>query len=387
MLLDKLRSAWNEPRAPGAPARVWRDWALVGIVVPIAFVEGLVRTDMQWRLLSLATIVPLTMSLLWRRTHPLATVAAVFVPVTIIDAYATATGDPWEGLYTMVVLLAVLYALSRWGSGKEIILGGGLILVGASIDILSEDPFVLGDAIGAYIVVLATLEIGIIVRTQVRSRTQAIEQTRLQERELLARELHDTVAHHVSAIAIQAQAGRALAATKPESAVEALGVIEEEASRTLTEMRAMVGALRQGEQPTYAPQPGVADIEGLAEANGSGVRVDVELAGDLDDLRPAVDAALFRLAQESVTNAVRHARNATRVAVRVYGGDVGVRLTVEDDGESPSAGASGSGTGSGFGLVGMEERATLLGGTFEAGPRSGRGWTVDAVLPRNGGSA
>ena len=99
----------------------------------------------------------------------------------------------------------------------------------------------------------------------------------------------------------------------PAAALDALAVIEEEASRTLTEMRAMVGALRQGEEPDLAPQRGVADLQRLASGPAERPRVQVELSGDLDGLGPSVDAALYRLAQESITNALRHARHATRV--------------------------------------------------------------------------
>ncbi len=102
--------------------------------------------------------------------------------------------------------------------------------------------------------------------------------------------------------------------------------------------------------------------------------------GDLDDLRPLVGAAIYRIAQESITNAVRHARHATRIDVRVTGDRDRVRLTVRDDGD---AGTSAD-RSSGYGLVGMTERAALLGGTLEATPNADRGWTVTAVLPRDG---
>jgi signal transduction histidine kinase len=195
-----------------------------------------------------------------------------------------------------------------------------------------------------------------------------------------SRELHDTVAHHVSAIAIQAQAGRSVAGANPGAAVDALAVIEEEASCTLTEMRLMVGVLRRGEESELAPQQGVADIGRLARKADDWPRVDVELLGDLDDLMPSVEAAIYRLAQESITNAVKHARHATRINVRVAGDDDWVHLTVRDDGDANSA----SRISSGYGLVGMTERATLLGGTLEAGPSSDKGWTVNAMLPRAG---
>jgi signal transduction histidine kinase len=111
---------------------------------------------------------------------------------------------------------------------------------------------------------------------------------------------------------------------------------------------------------------------------GEGPRVDVELSGDLEGLRPMVGAAVYRIAQESITNAVRHARRATRIDVRVTGEQDWVRLTVLDDGESGAASPPG------YGLAGMSERAALLGGTLEAGPSAERGWLVTATLPRNG---
>ncbi|MEO6628750.1 MAG: ATP-binding protein, partial [Aquihabitans sp.] len=191
-------------------------------------------------------------------------------------------------------------------------------------------------------------------------------------------------AHHVSAIAVRAQAGRVVASTDPTAALDALVVIEEEASRTLAEMRTMVGALRHGKEPDLAPQRGVADIEHLANDPGDRPQVAVELSGDLDGLLPSVDTALYRLAQESITNAIRHARHATRVLVSVRGEPDCVRLTVGDDGDP---GAFDPRSLSGYGLIGMAERAKLLGGTLEAGPNRNRGWTVHAVLPRGSGGS
>ena len=160
--------------------------------------------------------------------------------------------------------------------------------------------------------------------------------------------------------------------------MDALKVIEEEASRTLAEMRSIVGVLREHEEPELAPQRGVADLNQLADRVGDRPRVEVHLSGDLDDLGPSVGAAVYRIAQESITNAVRHARHATRISVSVAGDDDWVRLTVRDDGDASSTGRHSTG----YGLVGMTERAMLLGGTLEAGPGPDRGWTVNAVLPR-----
>src|SRR5690606_33390933 len=126
--------------------------------------------------------------------------------------------------------------------------------------------------------------------------------------------------------------GRAVAAHHPERAAEVLAVIEEAATRTLAEMRAIVGALRTEPGAELVPQAGLGDVAGLATSGPSGLRVEVAMDGDLDGLSPVVGAAVFRLAQEAVTNARRHARQATRVTVAVTGEPDQVRLTVEDDG-------------------------------------------------------
>jgi signal transduction histidine kinase len=222
------------------------------------------------------------------------------------------------------------------------------------------------------------MALGVAARSQHDHRLRRLEQVKAEERVELARELHDTVAHHVSAIAIQAQAGRALAASSPASSVEALEVIEAEASRAQAEMRAMVRVLRNQESADYAPQSGVADLERLAGTSPAGPRIEVKLSGDLAALPAAVDAALFRIAREAVTNALRHARNASLVDVRVDGGPSSIRLRVHDDGDQ----GSGRAIGTGFGIVGMVERATLLGGDCSAGPDAERGWLVEATLPR-----
>jgi signal transduction histidine kinase len=142
-------------------------------------------------------------------------------------------------------------------------------------------------------------------------------------------------------------------------------------------MRIIVRVLRERQEPDLAPQRGVADIEQLAGSAGKGPRVDVELSGDLEDLRPSVAAASYRIAQESITNAVRHARHATRIDVRVAGDDDYIRLIVGDDGDANSTGRNSWG----YGLVGMAERATLVGGTLQAGPGPDKGWMVNARCP------
>jgi signal transduction histidine kinase len=374
-----VRSFLAEPRAPHAPGPLWRDWVLVAALLVAGLLEAILREDMVWPGVALVAGVGPALGLPWRRTQPLLVTALAFGSIALGDVLTrVGTGEPIEPSAAAYVLL-LPYALFRWGSGAQATAGLAIVLAthafltaigGQWADLALGLPFLsLPAALGASI------------RYRASSRVREADQVRLREREQLARELHDTVAHHVSAIAVRAQAGRTLAASQPGAAVEALEVIEEAASRTLDDLRALVGALRDGDDAELAPQRGVADIERLAHAPGDGPRVDVQLAGDLDGLRPLVGAAIYRIAQESITNAVRHARHATRIDVRVTGDRDCVRLTVCDDGE---AGSSAVDRSSGYGLVGMSERAALLGGSLEAGPNAGSGWTVTAVLPRDG---
>ena len=138
----------------------------------------------------------------------------------------------------------------------------------------------------------------------------------------------------------------------------------------------MVRVLREEEVVAYAPQPGVADLPALARADATPT-VEVSLDGALTRLPPPVDAALYRLAQESLTNVVRHARSATRVEIDVRREGDAVRLRVSDDGQTKPGPAQERG----FGLRGMAERAQLLGGSLSAGPGPEGGWVVEAVLP------
>jgi signal transduction histidine kinase len=375
---NPLRSLLEEPRPSAPPVRVWRDWALLAVVTVSGVLEGVLREDLPLPGLSVVLTVGLAPLLLWRRTHPLAVVAIAFGVTAVVDIGLIASDAPALDMYTMVYLLLLPYSLFRWGSGREAVAGVAIILVPATMALVVSWTGV-ADAIAGVAVLMSAFALGWAVRSQHGAGERRLEQVKSEERVLLARELHDTVAHHVSAIAVQAQAGRALAATSPSSPLEALEVIEVEATRTLAEMRAMVRVLRNEAPVDYAPQPGVADLERLSGASPAGPRVEVKVSGDLAALPAAIDAAVFRIAQEAVTNALRHARNATLIDVRVAGDQSTVSLVVRDDGDP---GAADPAHEAGFGLTGMVERALLLGGACRAGPCPGRGWAVSATLPR-----
>ena len=350
---------------------------MVGVLVPLAILEGMVREDVVWRPVAIAVQAPLLLMLLWRRTHPLISVTVAFGGLGLLELATTLAGRESAGLYTMIGLLILPYALFRWGSGREATIGLVVMSLPHAMDMVF-DPSDPASTAAGFVFLLFPAALGASVRFQARWRRRDLDEAKLLEREQLARELHDAVAHHVSAIVIQAQAGRLLATSDNDAAQRALATIESEASRTLDEMRSIVGALRTGEA-AHAPQRGLVDLETLSD--GREPAVDVEFEGDLDDVRPAIQAAIFRIAQESITNTRRHARHPTQVTVRVTADAETVTLTVTDDGDASYFDAN---SGPRYGLVGMTERAMLHGGTFAAGPGNDRGWTVRAELPRAG---
>ncbi len=374
----------TEPRAPGAPRRVWRDWALVGVATVAAVVEAVLRTDLphRWVVLAVALLaIPFT---LWRRTHPLTVAPFAFAPAAVLDIARIAGGETRPmALGSTVVLLVIPYAWFRWASGREAITGMGILVAAATLTLIADRAGP-ADVIGGVAVLSATAAIGLAVRYRHRARTKGVDEARARERERLARDLHDTVAHRVSAIAIRAQAGIVTADRDPAAATDALRIIADEASQTLAEMRTIVRGLREeADDAERAPALGLDDVRMLATDTSEGPAVHVRIDGETATVPAPVATTAYRLVQESITNARRHARDASRIDVRVHAGRDAVELEVADDG-APSSGRTGD---EGYGIVGMTERAEQMGGRLTAGPRPGRGWAVTATLPLRGSGA
>ncbi|WP_171905281.1 sensor histidine kinase [Cellulosimicrobium cellulans] len=343
---------------------------LVGVLVGVAVLESTARRDLAWPVASGLVAVALVSTLPWRRIHPLLVVAVTTLLSAGFQVAQAAAGTGPDGLATMLAVLLVPYALFRWGTGRDRLLGGAILAVSLVLSVTLGGEGIQGAIAGVAFLGGACL-VGALRRERVVARASQLEAVRAAERESLARDLHDTVAHHVSAIAIRAQ----VAATEPGDArrvAESLGVIEREAQAVLTDMRSLVRSLRA--PAGLGPSPGMAELAALADPGPPAVTVRLDGTVDLPDI---VAASLFRIAQEAVTNARRHADGARAidVAVTVDGDDV--LLVVHDDG----AGAR-SPAGSGHGLQGIAERAALLGGEVAAGPDPDGGWTVRARLPR-----
>jgi signal transduction histidine kinase len=216
-----------------------------------------------------------------------------------------------------------------------------------------------------------------------RAREALARRAVTEERLRLARELHDVVAHSMSVIAVQSGVGAHVAASQPEEVGKALAAIETTSRSALTELRRLLGVLRQDSEPpgSLAPVPGLADLDSLlAEVAKAGLAVQLRVEGTPSPLPAGVDLSAYRIVQEALTNVVKHAGPArAQVTIRYRDRDLTVEVT--DDGRGAGAVAGDGRVGTGHGLIGMRERVAAFGGDLEVGPRPGGGFRVAARLP------
>jgi signal transduction histidine kinase len=202
-----------------------------------------------------------------------------------------------------------------------------------------------------------------------------------EERLLIARELHDVLAHNISLINVQAGVALHLLDERPDQARPALTAIKDASKEALGELRSVLDVLRRSEDGATAPRAptaGLRDLHGLVERTRSaGLDVTLDVSGDARPVPAGVDLAAFRIVQEALTNVVRHARTST-ARVRLEYGDDQLTVQVDDDGVNVSVPPVAA---AGRGIAGMRERVQALSGTFEAGPRPGRGFRVRARFP------
>jgi signal transduction histidine kinase len=340
-------------------------------------------------LASLVIVVGSTVPVAWRRVFP-AAAALVMTAVWTI---------PTDGFLLLGYVLAgvLFYSLGAYDPKLLRVVAVTAAGVGVGVAITLIGPEVWQEAIGAALAVAGPALAGRLVaehRAQnarlreltaelVRERAAAERAAAAEERTRIARELHDVIGHEITVIALQADAAAAALARAPERAAVPIDRIRATAARTLTEMRRVVGLLRDPDDEPSAdsgedlrPQPGLADLTALAqEARAAGADVDLVLEPPAAPPPPSLQLAVFRIVQEALTNARRHAPGAP-VRIRVDG--AGPALCVEvRNGGGRSARAAGGG---GHGLVGMRERVRMHGGTLEAEPTPD-GFVVRARLP------
>ncbi|HMB17982.1 MAG TPA: sensor histidine kinase [Gaiellaceae bacterium] len=285
----------------------------------------------------------------------LLTVAGAVALAAVVYLFAARYGRRWS----VLLVLPFLFNVATPFSGNDARLSGLLLLV----------------------VVVAALALGDARRQRGRAVAERDEAQRdqalMEERARIARELHDIVAHHVSMIAVQAETARLTTPGLPEEGEQRFKAIGDTARDSLSELRRLLGVLREDAsgEAERTPQPGLADLVALVDAaREAGTQVRLTMIGRAESLSPGVDLTAYRIAQEALTNARRHAPGAEVDVELRYETDT-LHLEVRDNGPGVAAEANG------HGIVGMRERAEMVGGTLHAGPAAGGGFAVSADLP------
>ncbi len=378
-------------RLRGRPFAV--DAAFAGAVW---FFAVLLPASGYWQAPAVALVIGTLMvvPLAWRRRAPVPAAAVVVAAgllellispeflvanvAALLAVYALAAYGPrWAAQAGLAAGLAgaLLAALRYWNYG----LASSLVPSAAAIAVSVVAAWALGNLRRARLEQLAALE----ERAQLLEleRDQEMRLAATTERARIARELHDVVAHSLSVVIAQADGGRYAGKADPEAATGALEAIAATGRQALTDMRSLLGVLREGGGEEYAPQPDVASIPALVEdVRSSGLDVDLIMEGEPQPMPAGPQLAAYRIVQESLTNVLKHAGPASRAWVRLQWRPDALELSVLDDGRGASA-AMVSSDGNGQGLRGMTERAQLHRGRLEAGPRHGGGFGVHAALP------
>ncbi|WP_380282050.1 sensor histidine kinase [Kitasatospora purpeofusca] len=358
--------------APGGDhtPTVHQDWAVAAVTTPVAFLAAALLRRRPRTAVALLLAATVAQSKAWRWELELPPTALFAVATALCLVTAAEPRRTSRAALTMVLGVLTLHLILSPA------LGGGLLLTGTRIGA--------NDA-GVLVAVIAWL-VGRSVHQSrehaealsARAATEAVTAERLR----IAREMHDTVAHSIGIVALQAGAARRVIDTRPDRAREALGEIETAGRETLAGLRRMLGALRRADdsaEPAAAllRPPGLADLDGLTAATtAAGVRVDLRWHGERRPLPPEIDLAAFRIVQESVANVVRHAAAPScRVTVdHRHPAEIAIEVTDRGRGH-------GTAPGAGYGLAGLRERVALLHGEFDAAPRPGGGFRVAARLP------
>ena len=333
------------------------------------------------------------LSVAFRRRWPLRGVV-VLEAVLLARTLLGGGGGVGQTLGQMPSLILIIYGMGAFAPPRrsQWVLAVLVVLSGANS--LTKPGHRLTDIVASeVIVVLIPYALGRWMRARAvqakidREHAERLDSTRelsaqtaaVEERTRIARELHDVIAHSVSLMVIQAGGARLVMDAEPDRAEESLLSVERAGRDALAEMRALLGALGDGRDPrALAPQPGLAEIDGLlAGARESGIEADLHVDGEPATVSPALDLCAYRIVQEALTNAIKHAAPA-RADVRVRWRQRALELEISDDGSGSGA---VNGAGGGHGIAGMRERVALHGGSVDAGPRAGGGFAVRAQIP------
>jgi signal transduction histidine kinase len=342
-----------------------------------------------WAALLLIELSVLPLAL--RRWRPLLVLATTLAAAIVADLWFSGflLPGPVVALYTVAA-----HCERRVGLAAAALTGVALVIPATAGKGVSSAGF----AAAMYAAFTVAWALGDNLRTrraylvEVEARAERLEREREErarravaaERARIARELHDVISHNVSVMVVQAAAGRDVFESRPERAREALGSIESIGREALVELRRLLGVVSadgESEEAGFSPQPGLARLPELLEQVGAGgLRVRLTVSGQARGLPAGVDLSAFRIVQEALTNTLKHA-HASRAHVSVRYSDTGLEVEVLDDG------IAGAPAGGGRGIVGMRERAALVGGELSAGPRPAGGFGVRARMPLEGPAA
>jgi signal transduction histidine kinase len=396
---DHARVSSADPASPEAPARgrPWGSWwvdvvpAVVVAVLQLGGTAGAGHNQPEtWSLdaLSVALLLIGPAGLLVRRRLPEVSLALAFAgalgfPLTQPDGPNGPAGYPaW--LFAIVYAIVAGRRRLAWAS-----LAAGYLAFQFLPALVTDEPWSgVGEAlgVGAWLLVIGTVAEIVRIRRERRAElahVQAEEARRRasEERLLIARELHDVLAHNISLINVQAGVALHLLDERPDQARPALTAIKGASKEALGELRSVLDVLRRSEDGATAPRAptaGLRDLPGLVErTRTAGLDVTLDVSGEARPVPAGVDLAAFRIVQEALTNVVRHA-GTSGARVRLDYGDDQLTVQVDDDGAGAAVPPS---EGGGRGIDGMRERVQALSGSFEAGPRPGRGFRVRARFP------
>lgn len=375
-------------------AHVWAiDATLAGLLVFV----GLTGTIGDYGGAGTAIALAMTVPLAWRRTRPVIAGGAVAAA-----AYAHLAILPEMNAVAAFAVPAAVYVLAayapRWAANAGLLLG---VVGGAAAGARYFDDYE-GRTLFATVasaVLVAMFVAGVWAFGRMRGlrlrevealteRNRLLELERLKEAELaatqertrIAREMHDIVAHSLTAIIAQADGGRYAAAADPETAAKVLGTISETGRRALADMRSLLSVLREDSPREFTTTPGVDDLPALVDRiRTSGLEVQFSVTGEPREVPEGLGLSIYRIVQESLTNVLKHAGPRARTEVTLHWQNASVLVEIEDDGRG--AAALVEARAGGQGLTGIEERARLHGGRSVAGPREGGGFRVRAELP------
>jgi signal transduction histidine kinase len=330
----------------------------------------------QWVVALLGPLVTLAVAV--RRLHPV----AVGVGAGLLGDVVAGVWGPPSLLSYGLAWICCMYGFAVWSPPRPFAIGltviavGGLVSAVGPVTFKSSVQFVV---VSTVVILLVNRVVGDRERrAQIaeRERDLASREAVVEERARIARELHDVIAHHVSMIVLQAGAERRVLERTDSSAREVLETIERSGRSALTETRRLLGMLRSGDDQPLAPQPRIGDVPSLiSQVRAAGLPVDLVIDGEQRELPAGIELSAYRIVQEALTNALRHAGDANaHVSIRYR--PEALEIEVADDGrESPAARPGG------HGLAGMRERVALYGGRLDAAREPGRGFVVHVTLP------